>query len=105
VLSGSVTERLREIGVRSALGASPHAILGLIVRQGMTLAALGALIGFGGAIAASRVIASLLFGVSPLDPTTYLGVIAVLLGVSTVACWLPAHRASGVAPLIALRTT
>ena len=105
VLSGSVTERLREIGIRSALGASPAAILALIVRQGMTLASVGVVLGLIGAIAASRAITSLLFGVSPLDPTTYLGVILVLLGVSGLACWLPAQRASGVAPLIALRTS
>jgi putative ABC transport system permease protein len=103
VLSGSVTERLREIGVRTALGASPADILTLIVRQGMTLAALGVVLGLCGAIAASRAITTLLFGVSSLDPTTYLGVIVVLLGVSGLACWLPAQRASGVAPLTALR--
>lgn len=104
VLSGSVTERLREIGVRSALGAAPSDILRLVVRQGMSLAALGVATGLGVAILASRAIASLLFGVSSLDPVTYLGVILVLLGVSAFACWLPAQRASGVAPLIALRT-
>jgi putative ABC transport system permease protein len=104
VLSGSVTERLREIGVRSALGASPSDIVTLIIRQGMTLATLGIAVGLFGAIVASRAIASLLFGVSSLDPTTYAGVIVVLLGVSGLACWLPAMRASGVAPLIALRT-
>jgi putative ABC transport system permease protein len=105
VLSGSVTERLREIGVRSALGASPGDILTLIVRQGMTLAALGVALGLLGAIIASRAITTLLFGVSALDPATYLGVIIVLLVVSGLACWLPATRASGVAPLIALRTS
>ena len=104
VLSGGVTERLREIGVRSALGASPSDIVTLIIRQGMTLATLGIALGLFGAIVASRAIASLLFGISSLDPATYVGVIAVLLGVSGLACWLPAMRASGVAPLIALRT-
>jgi predicted permease len=104
VLSGAVTERLREIGLRSALGASPSDIVTLIIRQGMTLATLGIALGLFGAIVASRAIASLLFGISSLDPTTYAGVIAVLLGVSAIACWLPARRASGVAPLIALRT-
>jgi putative ABC transport system permease protein len=104
VLSGGVTERLREIGVRSALGASPSDIVTLIIRQGMTLATLGIALGLFGAIVASRAIASLLFGVSSLDPMTYAGVIVVLLGVSALACWLPAMRASGVAPLIALRT-
>jgi putative ABC transport system permease protein len=105
VLSGSVTERLREIGVRSALGAAPSDILTLVVRQGMMLATLGVALGLLAATLASRAIASLLFGVSSLDPMTYLGVVALLLGVSVVACWLPAHRASGVAPLIALRNS
>jgi predicted permease len=105
VLSGTVTERLREIGVRSALGASPAALLTLIVREGMTLASLGVALGLLGAIIASRAITTLLFGVSALDPATYLGVILVLLGVSGLACFLPALRASGIAPLIALRTS
>jgi putative ABC transport system permease protein len=104
VLSGSVTERLREIALRSALGAAPSAIVSLIVRQGMTLATLGIIFGLAGATVASRAMTSLLFGVSALDPTTYACVIAGLLGVSALACWLPAMRASGVAPITALRT-
>jgi putative ABC transport system permease protein len=103
VLSGSVTERTREIGVRLALGASRGHILALIVRQGMTLTGLGILLGLFGAVAASQAIVTLLFGVSRLDPITYLGVIAVLVGVSVIACWLPARRATKVDPLVALR--
>jgi putative ABC transport system permease protein len=103
VLSGSVTERTREIGVRLALGASRGHILALVVRQGMTLTGLGILIGLSGAVAASQAIVTLLFGVSRLDPITYLGVIAVLVGVSAIACWLPARRATKVDPLVALR--
>lgn len=103
VLSGSVTERMREIGVRSALGASRGDILALIVRQGITLTGLGAAIGLSGAVAASHAIVTLLFGVSRLDPITYLGVIALLAGVSVIACWVPAWRAARVDPSIALR--
>ena len=103
VLSGSVAERSREIGVRSALGASPGDILTLVVRQGMTLTCFGIAIGLAGAIAASRTIATLLFGISRLDAVTYGGVIALLFGVSLIACWLPAWRASHVDPTITLR--
>jgi putative ABC transport system permease protein len=103
VLSGSVTERTREIGIRLALGASPANILRLVVRQGMTLTILGIIIGLGGALAASQAIASQLFSVSPLDVVTYLGVIVILAGTSALACWIPAWRAARVDPLVALR--
>lgn len=103
VLAGSVTERKREIGVRLALGASPGGILALVFRQGMTLAELGIVIGLGGAVAASRALVSLFFGLSRLDQMTYLGVITLLLGVSGIACWFPAWRAARIDPSIALR--
>jgi putative ABC transport system permease protein len=103
VISGSVTERMREIGVRSALGASRTDILALVVGQAMTLTALGVAIGLGGAVAASRALVTLLFGVSRLDPLTYLGVIALLGAVSAVAGWVPAWRAARVDPTITLR--
>jgi len=103
VLSGSVTERTREIGVRSALGASRRDILALVMLQGMTLAGAGVVIGLTGAIGASRALATLLFGVSRLDPVTYLGVIALVAGVSAIACWIPAWRAARVDPSITLR--
>ena len=103
VLSGSVTERLREIGVRAALGASRGSILALVLRQGMALTAIGIAIGLAGAVAASRALVTLLFGVTRVDPPTYLGVVALLLGVSTIACWLPAWRAARVDPSITLR--
>jgi putative ABC transport system permease protein len=94
---------MREIGVRAALGASRGNILALVVRQGMTLTGLGVVIGMSGAVAATRAIATLLFGVSRLDPITYLGVIVLLLGVSGIACWAPAWRAARVDPSITLR--
>ena len=103
VLAGSVAERTREIGVRLALGASPRGILALVIRQGMTLVALGLAIGLVGSVAASRSIAALLYGVSPLDPLTYLGVIGLLGAVSAIACWVPAWRAARVDPSISLR--
>jgi putative ABC transport system permease protein len=103
VLSGSVTERTREIGVRVALGATPGNILALVVRQGMTLTVMGIVIGLSGAVLASQALVSLLFGVSRLDPVTYLGVIALLAGVSVIACWAPAWRAAQVDPSITLR--
>lgn len=103
VLSGSVAERTREIGVRLALGASRGNILALVIRQGMTLTGLGLIIGITGAVVATQVIVTLLFGISRLDPTTYLGVIALLVGVSVIACWVPAWRAARVDPSITLR--
>jgi ABC-type antimicrobial peptide transport system permease subunit len=103
VLSGSVAERTREIGVRLALGASREGILAMVVRQGMTLTGIGAAIGLAGAAVASQAIATMLFGVSPLDPVTYLGVIALLGAVSVIACGVPAWRAMQVDPIVALR--
>ena len=104
VLSGSVHERTREIGVRSALGASRADIVALVMRQGMALAALGAIIGAIGAVAASRAIVTLLFGISRLDPQTYTATIALLAGVAAIACAVPAWRAARVDPSVTLRS-
>ena len=103
VLAGSVAERMRELGVRAVLGATPESLRALVLRQGMTLAGIGTAIGIGAAVLATRAITTLLFGVSRLDPLTYVGVIALLLGVSAVACWVPAWRASRVDPAVTLR--
>jgi len=103
VLSGMVAERTREMGVRSALGATRGNIVLLVVHQGLTLTALGVVIGLLGAVAASYLIAAMLFGVSPLDPFTYGAVILLLLSVSAIACSVPAWRASRVDPMVALR--
>jgi putative ABC transport system permease protein len=103
VLSGGVAERTHEIGVRAALGASRGSILALVVRQGMTLTGLGMAIGLAGAVLASEGIAAMLFGISRLDPLTYLGVTVLLVGVSGIACWVPARRAARVDPMVALR--
>ena len=103
VLSGGVTERTREIGVRSALGASRSDILTLVIRQGMTVTGIGIALGLFGAVAASQVLSTLLFDVSQLDPLTYAGVIVLLGGVSMIACAVPAWRAARIDPMVALR--
>lgn len=103
VLAGSVTERFREIGVRAALGATRSNILGLVLRQGMLMTLIGVVIGIVSALAATRALITMLFGVSRVDPLTYIGVIAVLAGVSMLACFVPAWRAARVDPSIALR--
>ena len=103
VLAGSVAERKREIGVRSAMGASRGNILALVYRQGLRLAGLGVAFGIAGSAFATRAIAAMLFGVSRLDPLTYLGVISVLAVVSGIACGVPAWRAARVDPAVTLR--
>ncbi|MGA9355398.1 MAG: ABC transporter permease [Terriglobales bacterium] len=103
VLSGSVTERMREIGVRAALGATRGDILALVIGQGMMLTALGIGIGLSGAVLASNALVTLLFGISRVDPITYLGVVAVLGSMSLIACGIPAWRAAQVDPAITLR--
>jgi putative ABC transport system permease protein len=104
LLSGNVTERTRELGVRAALGASRRSILQLVLRQGMTLTGLGIVIGTVGAAVASQALVTMLFGISRLDFTTYLSVVALLTGVSAVACGVPAWRAARVPPSVALRS-
>jgi putative ABC transport system permease protein len=103
VISGNVAERTREIGVRSALGASRRNILALVLRHGMVLTVLGVAVGLVGAAAASQALSALLFGVSPLDAVTYVSMIALLVAVSLVACGLPARRAARLDPATTLR--
>lgn len=103
VLSGSVAERVREIGVRQALGASRSEILALVLRQGAGLTALGVVFGVLGAALASRVLLALLFNTSPLDLVTYAGVVAVMGAVAALACALPAWRATRVDPVRTLQ--
>lgn len=103
VLASGVAERTREIGVRTALGASRANILALILKQGLSFTAIGLAIGLGGAMLASRAIASLLFGVSRLDLATYAGVTVLLLCVAAIACLVPARRAASIDPMQALR--
>jgi putative ABC transport system permease protein len=104
VLAGSVSERTREIGVRSALGATPASLIALVVGQGGRLAALGIALGIAGSFALTRYLQSLLFGVAPNDPATFVGVCALLACVTLAACLVPASRAARVDPSAALRS-
>jgi predicted permease len=104
VVARSVEERKRELGVRAALGASPGRVAALVIRQGMTLAGAGIVVGVLGAAGVTRALSSLLFGVSPVDALAFGGTIAALACVSLLACGLPAARAARVDPAITLRS-
>jgi len=103
VISYSITARTQEIGIRMALGARRPAILLLVLRKGMALTLIGAAIGLVGALALTRWISSMLFGISASDPMTYAIVLLLALGAALLACSIPARRATRVDPLIALR--
>ena len=103
VLSYSVTQRTQEVGIRVALGAAPASVRGLIVKQGMTLVAIGVGIGVVGSVGLARLMTSLLFGVKASDPLTFAAATFVLAAVAFVATYLPARRATKVDPVVALR--
>jgi predicted permease len=103
VISYSVQRRTNEIGIRMALGAERSSVFRLVLGEGMRLAIVGAVVGIVAAFALTRLLAGMLFGVSPHDPLTYAAVALVLALVAALACWLPAHRATRVDPIIALR--
>ena len=103
VMSYAVSQRRREIGIRIALGARVWDVLGIIIRQGMTLTLTGLAIGLGAAYSLTRIMKGLLFGVVPADPLTFVAIPLLLTAVALLACWIPARRATKVDPLVALR--
>jgi ABC-type antimicrobial peptide transport system permease subunit len=103
-MSYVVSQRTGEIGVRLALGAEPGSVARMIVRQGGLVALSGVVVGLATAFAGSRLIASLLYGVSPRDPGVFAVTTLTLLVFALLACWLPARRAARLSPLEALRT-
>jgi putative ABC transport system permease protein len=103
VLAYSVAQRTSEIGLRMALGAQPHQVLRLVLKQGMLLALIGAAVGILVALPVARLASGLLYGVSATDPLTYVAITLLLMGVALLACYLPARRATRIDPLIALR--
>jgi putative ABC transport system permease protein len=103
ILSYLVTERQQEIGIRMALGAPRGQVLWMVLRQGLLLAGLGLALGIAGALAAGRQLEHLLFGVSPTDATTFVLVTALILATATIACLVPALRATRIDPMVALR--
>jgi ABC-type antimicrobial peptide transport system permease subunit len=103
VMSYSVARRTNEIGIRMALGARSADVLSLVMRESMTMVVVGVAIGLAGAFAASRFVATLLFGLAPTDPLTMGLAVSVMIVVSAFAGYLPARRAARVDPMVALR--
>ena len=103
VMSYSVVRRTNEIGIRMTLGARASDVMGLVMRESMMLVVAGVAICLGGAMAASRLVSNLLFGLTPTDPMATAGAVTVMLLVSALAGYLPARRASRVDPMVALR--
>jgi ABC-type antimicrobial peptide transport system permease subunit len=103
VLAFVVNRSIPEIGIRMALGATPSTVLRLFIQRGLTISVAGALAGILAALAATRALASYLYGVNPSNPAVFAGVAALLLVVAFVACYLPSRRAASIEPLRALR--
>ena len=103
VVSQSVTERTREIGIRMALGSARGGVVKLFVLHGIWTAAVGTVVGLAGAFVLSRWMTALLFEITPTDPVTFATVALVLLAVAATACYIPARRAAHMDPLAALR--
>jgi putative ABC transport system permease protein len=103
VIAYSITQRTREIGVRVALGADAQSVRRLVVGGGVRLAALGVGLGVAGAFATTRLLSSLLYGVSPVDPASFVGIAALVVGIAVAASYIPARRAVRIDPMEALR--
>ena len=103
VLAYAVSQRTSELGIRMALGAQPGQVIRLVMRNGLELVGLGLMIGLASAAGAARLIQTLLFDVTPLDPLVYVGVATVFTIIASLACLVPSMRASRIDPLIALR--
>jgi ABC-type antimicrobial peptide transport system permease subunit len=103
LLSYEVSRRTKEIGIRSALGAHQRDLLGLVVGQGIVLVLVGVAIGVAGALGVTRYLQSMLYGVRPSDPLTFVASALLLIIVGLLACYLPARRAANVDPMVALR--
>jgi ABC-type antimicrobial peptide transport system permease subunit len=103
VIGYEVTERTQEIGIRMALGARTENVRRLAMKHGLTPAFIGVVVGVIGALGATRLASSMLYGVAPRDPPTFVGVVALLALIALGAAWLPARRATRVDPMIALR--
>jgi putative ABC transport system permease protein len=98
-----VGERVHEIGIRMALGATPANVVGMVLRRGLTMTCIGIAIGLPGSYALANVLASLFYGVRATDSETFLGIPLLLAAIAAVACYIPARRATRVDPMIALR--
>ena len=104
VMAYLVSQGTRELGIRLALGASPRDVLTMVVRQGMTVAFAGLALGVAGAFVLTRFMRAMLYGVHAADPATFLVIAATLMLVAFGACYVPAHRASRIDPIVSLRT-
>jgi ABC-type antimicrobial peptide transport system permease subunit len=103
-MATSVSQRTQEFGIRIALGASSHSVISMVLRQGLVLVAGGLVIGLAGALVLGRVLAGLLYETEPTDAATFLGVALVFAVAAALACLLPARRATGVDPILALKS-